>query len=123
MNRATARALDKSVRKDLKVLLKFTEIFCRDHGHEDRRTFRMRSLAPADLLGREVLLCPACARLLAHGAAMRMRCPYDPKPACKHCPTPCYRAGHREAMRGVMRHSGMAAIRRGRLDLLWHYFF
>ena len=35
MNRATSRALDKAVRKDLKVLLRFTEIFCRDHRHDE----------------------------------------------------------------------------------------
>ena len=123
MNRAAARAADPAVRKDLKVLLRFTEIFCRDRRHEERAPFRMRSLDPREVLGREVSLCPSCTKLLAHGASKRIVCPLDPKPKCKHCPTPCYRPGHREAMREVMRHSGMAAIRRGRLDLLWHYFF
>jgi len=123
MNRAATRAGDRAVKKDLKVLLRFTEIYCRDHDHENREPFRMRLLDPKDVLGRDVLLCRECSRVLSHGAAMRIKCPYDPKPRCKHCPTPCYRPGHREAMRQVMKHSGMAAIKRGRLDLLWHYFF
>ncbi len=123
MNRAATSARTRAVKKDLKVLLRFTEIYCGDHAHEERTPFRMRLLDPEDFLGREVRLCRECSRLLAHGVAKRIKCPYEPKPRCKHCETPCYRPGHREAMREVMKHSGMAAIKRGRLDLLWHYFF
>jgi hypothetical protein len=35
----------------------------------------------------------------------------------------CYQPGHREKVRAIMRFSGPYLIRRGRLDLLWHYFF
>ena len=42
---------------------------------------------------------------------------------CKHCHVHCYRPGHREKVREIMRFSGRHLILRGRLDLLWHYFF
>lgn len=54
---------------------------------------------------------------------VRLRCPLDLKPVCKHCPVPCYRPGYREQAREIMRFSGKYLMRRGRLDLLRHYFF
>jgi len=46
----------------------------------------------------------------------------DPKPACKACPAHCYKPEMRARIRGVMRHSGMRAVLRGRLDWLFRYF-
>jgi hypothetical protein len=53
----------------------------------------------------------------------RLRCPLEEKPACKHCQVHCFKPGHREKVREIMRFSGQYLIWRGRLDLLWHYFF
>jgi hypothetical protein len=52
-----------------------------------------------------------------------LNCPLEEKPVCKHCHVHCYRKGHREKVREIMRFSGRALIRKGRLDLLWHYLF
>jgi hypothetical protein len=68
-------------------------------------------------------LCAECREFLEYAMTRRLRCPLDPKPACKHCPVHCYRPGHREKVKEIMRFSGRRLIRRGRLDLLWHYFF
>ncbi|NOR49648.1 MAG: hypothetical protein GQ530_01275, partial [Desulfuromonadales bacterium] len=40
-----------------------------------------------------------------------------------HCPVHCYAPEQREKVREIMRFSGQYLIKRGRLDLLWHYFF
>jgi hypothetical protein len=69
------------------------------------------------------VLCENCSKLLAHSFFKRLHCPMDPKPACKHCPDHCYQARYRQEIRRVMRYSGWAMIRRGRLDLLWHMLF
>jgi hypothetical protein len=42
---------------------------------------------------------------------------------CKHCKIHCYRPDYREKVREIMRYSGKALIKRGRLDLVWHYLF
>lgn len=105
--------------KDLRVLALFTRVYCANH-HIDRQ----RSPVVLDLPGSKPHACCAeCADFLAYAIERRQRCPLDPKPSCKHCTIHCYRPGHREKVREIMRYSGRALIRRGRLDLLWHYLF
>jgi hypothetical protein len=74
-------------------------------------------------MGRPVVLCPDCTKLLAHAFYKRSVCPMDPKPECKHCPQHCYQADYRLRIREVMRYAGWRMISRGRIDLLWHMFF
>ncbi|WP_460594564.1 nitrous oxide-stimulated promoter family protein [Geomonas sp. Red276] len=91
---------------DIKVLDAFIGVYCRGrHG------------------SRKGELCPSCAELLAYARTKRSRCPLDPKPDCKHCPIHCYGKNQRAAIREVMAYSGRRLLLRGRLDLLWHYFF
>ncbi|HEY5512085.1 MAG TPA: nitrous oxide-stimulated promoter family protein [Geomonas sp.] len=68
-------------------------------------------------------LCPDCAELLAYAELKRRSCPLDPKPSCKHCHIHCYTKERRALIRDVMAYSGRRLLLRGRLDLLWHYFF
>jgi predicted amidophosphoribosyltransferase len=91
--------------KDRYVLEQFIGIYCRGK----HRT-------------KPDLLCPECADLLAYAAERLERCPRQPKPSCKHCPTHCYRPAYRDRIREVMRYSGKRLLLRGRLDLIRHYF-
>lgn len=118
-----APELTAKERKDLKVLTTFTAVYCRAHHHGPKE-------APVEALERlpgldplRVRLCVECRDFLAYAIVRRIKCPLDPKPTCKHCPVHCYRPGHREKVREIMRFSGRHLILRGRLDLLWHYFF
>jgi hypothetical protein len=115
--------LSAQERKDLKVLALFTAVHCgAQHAGE-------KSALPADEPGLQGLglerfhLCGDCREFLDYAFTRRRRCPLDPKPTCKHCHLHCYRPGHREQVREIMRFSGRRLILRGRLDLLWHYFF
>jgi hypothetical protein len=67
-------------------------------------------------------LCAACQDLLAYAEDRLDHCPHDPRPACRRCPTHCYRPEYRARIREVMRSSGMYFVRRGRLDWLLRYF-
>jgi len=117
------KGLTLKERKDLKVLALFTAVYCKaKHGGE--------KLSPVpkekglEGLGIERFpLCSECRDFLAYAFERRIRCPLDPKPSCKHCPVHCYRPGHREKVREIMRFSGKRLILWGRLDLLWHYLF
>ncbi|MCK4502919.1 MAG: nitrous oxide-stimulated promoter family protein, partial [Desulfuromonadales bacterium] len=64
-----------------------------------------------------------CLDFLEYAIERRLQCPVEEDPNCKHCQIHCYRSGHREKVREIMRYSGKTLIKRGRLDLLWHYFF
>ena len=104
--------------KDLAIVARFIEVFCR--AHHDRT-----ALAPVQLpaeLG-TTRLCPDCAGLLAYGIARRRHCPLDPKPSCKKCTVHCYSRDYRQRIREIMAFSGRRMILRGRLDYLWHYLF
>ena len=88
-----------------KVLRRFISVYCRArHGTKGEP------------------LCAACGDLLAYALNRLERCPFDPKPRCKACPTHCYRRDYRAGIREVMRFSGMYFVKRGRLDWLVRYF-
>ena len=117
--------LDDKKTKDIRVMRNFIAIFCREnHQLEKKDVFPVEDARLRRSLGdEELVLCQDCSRLLNHGIAKRLLCPYDPKPMCKKCATHCYAPGYREKMRQVMRFSGKYMIKHGRLDLLFHYLF
>ncbi len=118
--------IDAKIGKDVRLLADFVGIFCREnHRDEPRQPFAAGDDASLrDALGdRDPVICADCRRLLQHSISRRIQCPYDPKPICKKCPTHCYAPDYREKMRRVMRFSGLYLVKRGRLDLLFHYFF
>jgi hypothetical protein len=115
--------LSRRERKDLRILAVFTAVFCRHHHAGTKAPLRPLEAELQGLRLDRCLLCAECRDFLAYAFARRLRCPLDPKPSCKHCPVHCYRPGHREQVREIMRFSGRHLISRGRFDLLWHYLF
>lgn len=107
---------------DIRTLMKFVGIFCHKNHTGEKCTF---SFKPFDIQGvekKEIPLCSDCTRLLTYGLTMRMKCPHDPKPMCKKCETQCYHGGYKGKIREVMKFSGMYLVKRGRVDMLYHYF-
>lgn len=111
--------------RDLKVLGGFISVFCQqNHQAQEKNAFPIKDERVAQSLDKlSLVLCQDCERLLTHGMAKLLQCPYDPKPMCKKCQTHCYAVGYREKIREVMRFSGLHLIKHGRFDLLFHYFF
>ncbi len=121
---AEPAAADAKAARDIRTLALFSGVFCRArHAERVKERVSGRGVLAPYFAPLKTDLCPECARTLLHGAAKRVLCPYDPKPRCKHCPTPCYARGHRERVREIMRFSGKRLLSRGRLDLLLKYFF
>lgn len=115
---------DRKLRRDLRTLAMFVEVYCRNrHEHAPKADARLKVPHLDALVDRTVSLCPDCSKLLAHAIVKRVRCPLDPKPACKHCPTHCYRPQYREGIRNVMKYSGLRLALRGRVDYLWRLLF
>ncbi|MEE8414326.1 MAG: nitrous oxide-stimulated promoter family protein [Dehalococcoidales bacterium] len=117
--------LDSKKSKDIKVLGNFISIFCREnHGEAERDELPIKDARIRNILGEEdLVLCTDCQKLISHGIAKLMQCPYDPKPMCKKCETHCYAPGYREKIREVMKFSGLYLVKHGRVDLMVHYFF
>lgn len=114
-------SLTPKERKDLKILALFTSVYCAAHHQTERAPL---DLLPTDLTDlRRYLCCVECRDFLFYAINRRLKCPLVDKPTCKHCHVHCFRKGHREKVRMIMRYSGQALIRKGRFDLLWHYLF
>jgi hypothetical protein len=112
---------DASLRRELRTLVRFIEIYCRGkHGGEPTEPVVLRSHDLREIRGREVVLCRPCRDLLAHAFVKRSMCPFDPKPACKHCPEHCYHPLYRQRIREVMKYSGRKLDLSGRVHYLWH---
>ena len=119
------KSLDDKKTQDIKVLGDFISIFCREnHSAEAQEPFLIKDDSVRQTLGDQDLeLCRDCRKLLNHGIAKLLLCPYDPKPMCKKCETHCYAPGYRERIREVMKFSGLYLVKRGRLDIMLHYLF
>jgi YbgA-like uncharacterized protein len=108
-------------KKDLKVLIDFVRIYCKDLHREQAEVTLSDDLAlPSH---QKISLCPDCLALLEYALLKRRNCPLDPKPSCKHCHIHCYSKDYRARMREIMAISGRKMIMRGRVDYLWHYLF
>jgi len=111
----------RALARDLRTLVRFVSVYCRSrHRGRLRRPVELRGAHPALAQRRAVRLCAECGKLLAHAVVKRVRCPFEPKPACRKCPTHCYAPSYRAMIREVMRYSGWRLVLRGRVDYLLH---
>lgn len=116
--------MDKELRRDLKTLALFINLYCRyRHADEPKALAVMKLHDVQELAGRPISLCAECTKLLLHAFVKRSNCPMDPKPQCKHCPQHCYAPQYRQQIREVMRFSGKKMLFAGRLDYLYHLLF
>lgn len=102
---------EKRIIKDAKVLRAFIGIYCKKN-HIEKGSSQFQDS-----------LCSECYELLTYALIRNEKCPLDPKPLCKDCPSHCYRTEYRQRIRNVMKFSGIYFIKRGRIDWLWHYLF
>lgn len=118
------REMQDDLKHDLRTLAGFIRVYCREKHHEESKSIvRVHGCDIEEITGETTVLCPTCAALLQHAFFKRMHCPYDPKPACKHCPSHCYHAQYRAQIREVMKFSGKHLLLSGRIDYLFHLLF
>lgn len=110
-------------RKDLRVLAQFTSVYCKVHHVAKKAPLQSDTPIFTNLKVDKYPVCDSCRDFLFYAIERRLRCPLDPRPVCKHCHVHCYKPDYREKVREIMRFSGKYLMMRGRLDLLWHYFF
>ena len=104
--RRSAEENPSELDRDMKVVRRFIEVYCREH----------HGVKDGDF-------CEDCADLMAYAKKKREKCPLDPKPKCKDCEIHCYTTEYRQRIRDVMRFSGAYFVKRGRLDWALKYFF
>jgi len=114
--------ISEKEKADIRILMKFVWIFCKENHNEERTPFSFRLFDIKKIDKKQILLCPDCTGLLTYGLTMRLKCPHDPKPMCKKCEPQCYHGEYKAKIREVMKFSGMYMIKHGRVDMLYHYF-
>ena len=111
-------AMTRQMRKDIRLIGKFTEVWCGGRQHQTRHPFQL-----PDGLG-QLRLCSECSGFVEYAINKRQKCPLEvEKPSCKHCRIHCYAEKQRAMVKQIMAWSGRRMILRGRLDYIWHYFF
>jgi Nitrous oxide-stimulated promoter len=123
---AIAPGADKPTapRRDLKTLIAFIDLYCRDHHPSAiRQAPTLRDIDVQQIAGKPITVCEDCNRLLCHALVKRTHCRMSPKPQCKHCPNHCYHPKYRLAIQEVMRYSGRKIMLHGRVDYLLHLLF
>jgi transposase-like protein len=111
----------KKEKDDIRTLMKFVAIFCRENHNGEKTPFSFRLFEIKEIEKKEIFLCPDCTKLLTYGLTMRLKCPHDPKPMCKKCQTQCYHGDYKSRIREVMKFSGIYLVKHGRVDMLYHY--
>ena len=122
-SQTTVSPLTRKELKDLRVLLQFTAVYCRARHTAEKTVIESAEAELQRLPLQRYPVCNECRDFLRYAFARRLRCPLEDKPLCKHCPVHCYQPEYRARVREIMRFSGVYLLKRGRLDLLWHYFF
>ena len=121
---SVATSLDARLRRDLRTLARFIEVYCRArHPGATRHAVNLRTHDIPALHGRALELCPDCTKLLTHAFMKRTLCPLDPKPSCKKCPDHCYAPHYRAQIREVMKVAGRRLVLSGRLHYLLKLWF
>jgi hypothetical protein len=115
------KEISEKEKSDIRALMKFAGIFCRENHNGEKTPFPFRLLDIKDIEKKEISLCTDCKQLLTYGLTMRLKCPHDPKPMCKKCETQCYHGEYKAKIREVMKFSGMYLVKHGRLDMVYHY--
>ena len=116
----TAQAKDNPRRsRDLAIITRFIEVFCREKHARTRGDSDHCRQKPGPAGGE---LCPDCRDLLDYASERLARCPMNPKPKCKDCPVHCYKPEYRRRIQEVMKFSGIYFVKRGRIDWLIKYF-
>lgn len=104
--------------KDIKVIARFTEVWCAGQHHDGKQPLTVCPGVPP------LTLCPDCTAFLQYAVKKRLCCPLEAeKPTCRRCRIHCYAPQQRALVKQIMAWSGRRMILRGRLDYLWHYFF
>lgn len=116
--RTMQKQLNSQQIKDIRIIGRFTEVWCHGHHHSDRHAFKLSGSR------KDLQLCPDCIAFVEYAIQKRSNCPLEvDRPSCKHCRIHCYAPPQRELVKKIMAWSGRRMIMRGRLDYLWHYFF
>lgn len=112
------------VESDIKVLKEFIEVFCANkHPEREKSAPASKGSVDAYLKKYSAELCQECGELFVYAIAMRLICPFDPKPKCAKCVKHCYSPEKRAKIREVMAFSGKYLMKKGRLDILIKYLF
>lgn len=92
---------------EVETLKYFFQTYCDANSHEKEST-KIFTCRHKELTCKvEVHLCRECYHLLNYSLIRLQECPYEIKPRCRTCQTPCYEKHEWKRVAKVMRFSGL----------------
>jgi hypothetical protein len=92
---------------EAQTLRSFIKVYCDGQEHSEKQIQSFTCRNPQYEYRFEELLCKECQVLLQYSLAKLQECPYESKPRCRKCTTPCYDKKQWKVLAEVMRFSGL----------------
>ncbi len=92
---------------EIATLKKFFTIHCHGKKHENIKTQTSSINFQDKTYEYEFELCDECFKLISYSFDRLQKCPYDAKPRCRTCSTPCYEPYQWKKVAKVMRYAGI----------------
>jgi len=91
---------------EVETLKKFFTTFCHNRHKDQQKFFKVLTYNDKNFEV-DLHLCKECSDLLNYAFNRLLECPYETKPRCRTCQTPCYEKDKWKKTAKLMMYSGM----------------
>ena len=92
---------------EVETLKKFFQIYCSGKEHNNIKQQKSNLTYKNENLQFELELCDECFELLKYSFDRLQDCPFDIKPKCRTCESPCYEKEQWKKVAKVMKYAGI----------------
>lgn len=92
---------------EVEILNRFFTIYCHDKKHTNIISRDKNIIFEDKTYTYTLNLCDECFDLLGYSCSKLIKCPYDTKPRCRTCATPCYDKVQWKQVAKRMRYAGI----------------
>ena len=91
---------------EVETLYTYCEYFCL-HNHTNQQKRTIPHIYKEQQSTIDTILCDECLDLLCYSLTRLQNCPYEEKPRCRKCKTPCYEKSYWKRVAKVMIYSSL----------------
>ena len=88
------------------TLQHFLQTYCTSK-HKNQSDITKKILYDNQSFDTTLCLCDECLELFDYSIKKLQECPYEEKPRCRNCKTPCYEKQQWKTLAKIMRYSGL----------------
>lgn len=95
---------DQKFQEEVQTLQEFIKCYCQN---KHPQAIQKELLFSDHLMELHITLCEECSKTLLYSLDRLQQCPYEEKPKCRKCSTPCYEKDQWKRLAKIMRYSGL----------------